>query len=248
MTNEPAASRPPHPTAEVPDRLFSENAAEERWRQRFSATRISLPDTARDAPDRAVYVSNAGGRYELYSWDIEAGRHTVATQRPDGTAHGTLSADGQHLLWFDDTDGDEFGRWRRQSFGGPPGSASPAMPSVEPGYPAGLEVGNDVEVAGFVDDDGTRIHLSVGGGEPAVVYQNGNDASVDGLSRDETVWVLAHSEHDTRRCGQCRCPTGECWRSWTTLPAEDSAPSPSRRFPATSGCWSATNATAVTSC
>ena len=189
----PSNHRPPgstHPDATVPDRLFADDGDDQRWRQRFSAIRLSLADPARDAPDHAVYVSNANGRYELYCWDIAADTHSVATHRPDGTAHGTLSADGRHLLWFDDTDGDEFGRWQQQPFGGPPGSSSPAMPNVEPGYPAGLEVGLHVAVAGFVDDHGTRIHLSLDGQEPTVVYRNSNDGSVDALSRDETIWLL----------------------------------------------------------
>ncbi len=198
----PSNHRPPgstHPDATVPDRLFADDGDDQRWRQRFSAIRLSLADPARDAPDHAVYVSNANGRYELYCWDIAADTHSVATHRPDGTAHGTLSADGRHLLWFDDTDGDEFGRWQQQPFGGPPGSSSPAMPNVEPGYPAGLEVGLHVAVAGFVDDHGTRIHLSLDGQEPTVVYRNSNDGSVDGLSRDETIWLLGHSEHGDSR-------------------------------------------------
>jgi dipeptidyl aminopeptidase/acylaminoacyl peptidase len=54
-------------------------------------------------------------------------------------------------------------------------------------------------IAGFSDDDGTRIHLSADGQEPAVVYSHADDASVDALSRDETIWVLAHSEHGDSR-------------------------------------------------
>ncbi len=193
---------PRHPVAPVPDRLFADEAADRRWRQRFSATRISLADPARDSPDRAVYLSNATGRYELYYWDIAADSHRQATDRPDGTSHGTLSADGSQLLWFDDTDGDEFGRWQQQPFGAAPGTSSPSMPTVDPGYPAGLEAGHRITVVGFVDDDGTRIHLSADGREPTVVYRHANDGSVDGLSKDESIWLLAHSEH-----GDSRYPT-----------------------------------------
>src|SRR5690349_5338658 len=39
------------------------------WEQRFRAPRVSLPDWAEDAPDRALFVSNATGTYELYTWD-----------------------------------------------------------------------------------------------------------------------------------------------------------------------------------
>ncbi|SDO87529.1 Dipeptidyl aminopeptidase/acylaminoacyl peptidase [Nakamurella panacisegetis] len=189
----------PHPNAAVPDRLFADDAMELTWRQRFSATRMSLADPARDVPERAVYVSNANGRYELYCWDIATGTHTMATERSDGTSHGTLSADGSTLYWFDDTAGDEFGQWQRQPFGSGPGSASLVLPTVDPGYSAGLEVGQQVIVAGFSDDDGTRIHLSLRGGEPAVVYRHAGDAGVDTLSRDESIWVLAHSEHGDSR-------------------------------------------------
>jgi len=202
-TAAPPAARPgdgpTHPSAAIPARLFTEDGAEDRWRQRFSSVRMTLPDFARDAPDRAIYLSNANGRYELYFFDVASGVHTVATERPDGTAHGTLSADGSHLVWFDDTEGDEFGRWQRQPFGSAPGSASPCLPTVEPGYPAGLEVGIKTILAGFSDDDGTRIHLSLDDQDPTLVYQNANDGSVDALSKDETLWVLAHSEHGDSR-------------------------------------------------
>ena len=119
-------SPPPrqHPVAEIPTVLFADNEAEQRWRQRFSAVRVSLPGWARDAVDRTVYVSNETGRYEVSCWDCAGNVHTVATDRPDGTIHATLSADGTRLWWFDDTGGDEFGSWQLQPFGSGPGSAS----------------------------------------------------------------------------------------------------------------------------
>lgn len=170
---------------------------------------------ARDDPDRTTYVSNATGRFEVYCWDVDADVHTLATSRPEGTTQATLSADGRQLWWFDDTQGDEFGRWRVQSFGaGPaepgtappaadqpaPGEHAPGLPEVAPGYPAGLEVGASVVVAGFSDDDGSRIHLSTdAGGSAAVVYRHEQDADVGALSVDERIWVLSHSEHGDSR-------------------------------------------------
>jgi len=209
--SEPA---PPgrHPAATVPTALFDDPAADGRWRARYSATRISLPSIARDAQHRTVYVCNASGRYEVYCWDVTHDKHTALTDRPDGTAHAQLSADGEQVWWFDDTAGDEFGVWRVQPFGSGParvgagqenpgqkGTAVQGLAGVAAGYPAGLEVGTHVVVGGFSDDDGTRIHLSRDSGAPELVYQHPEDGGVGALSADETIWVLAHSEHGDAR-------------------------------------------------
>lgn len=197
--NQDSPRRRQHPIAQIPTVLFAEPEAEHRWRQRFSAVRVSLPGWARDAPDRAVYVSNETGRYEVSCWDAREDVHTIATDRPDGTIHATLPPDGEQLWWFDDTGGDEFGSWHVQPFGSAPGSAVPALPTVPPGYPAGLEVGIRTVLVGFSDDDGTRIHLSLDGREPQVVYTHAEDGGVGALSTDETLWVLSHSEHGDSR-------------------------------------------------
>jgi hypothetical protein len=187
-----------HPAAVVPATLFDDPAAEQRWRGRFTAVRISLPDPARDAPDRAVFISNQSGRFELVCWDVATGAQVTATDRPDGTVHGTLSADGESLWWFDDTDGDEFGTWRHQPFGSGPGVAAEALPGVPRGFPAGIEVGRTLAIAGFSDDDGTRVHLA-GGGIIGVVYTHEADGGVAALTADESIWVLSHSEHGDSR-------------------------------------------------
>ena len=98
------------------------------WERRFRAPRVSLPEWALHAPHRCLYVSNASGTYELYAWDRAAGTTRQATDRPQGTSDGALSPDGEHVWWFDDTDGDEFGTWRRQPFtGGPDEDAAPGV-------------------------------------------------------------------------------------------------------------------------
>ncbi len=193
------AARGRHPAAVVPEHLLTDAAAERRWRARFSATRIGFADPARDEPDRAVFVSNAPGRYELFCWEVSAGDQQVATDRPDGTTSGMLTPSGADLWWFDDTDGDEFGRWRRQPFAAPPGAGVEALAGVQPGYPAGLELGRTVTLAGFADDDGTRIHAVLGEAAPTVAYRHPTDGHVAALSRDENIWVLGHSEHGDSR-------------------------------------------------
>lgn len=195
-TDRPDGTTAEFPAAVVPDAVLSDPVAEKRWRQRFLAARHSMPQPARDNPQRAVFVSNASGVYELYCADLsgDAPEYWQCTDREDGTTLGTLSANGMGLWWFDDDAGDEFGSWMAQPFGSPPGSAGEALPGVAPGYPAGLEVGQRVVLAGFTDDDGTRIHSRRDGGDLAVVYRNAADASVAALSRDESLWALSHSE------------------------------------------------------
>ena len=190
-----------HPAAEVPDRLFADDAAEARWRARFHAARVTLPDWARQAPDRTVYVSNASGVWEVYAWDRSTDTHRRVTDRPNGTLHATLSPDGEHVWWFDDTDGDEFGVWRREPFAGRPSGheAEIGLPGVPAGYPAGLSLGDGVCAAGVSSDEGTTIYLTRGRGDAEVIYRDEHDGGVAALSEDETLLAIAHSEHGDNR-------------------------------------------------
>ena len=83
-----------YPPAVVPDRLFDDAEAEARWRARFHAPRISVPEWARDAPEANVYVSNASGVWEVYAWNRATDEHRRVTDRPNGTLHSTPSPDG----------------------------------------------------------------------------------------------------------------------------------------------------------
>ena len=160
----------------------------------------AAPRAGRRRPDWYSVQRHRPNRGVEY-WDITTRRrHVPATDRPDGTTHATALRRRPPLWWFDDTDGDEFGSWRAQPFGVGPGQRAAALPDVPPGYPAGLR-GRHVRgrVAGFSDDDGTRIHLRRTGGEPEVVYRHAEDGGVGALSTDETVWVLSHSEHGDSR-------------------------------------------------
>ncbi len=185
-----------------------------RWEQRFRATRVSLPDWAQDAPHRCLYVSNPTGTFELYAWDRRTGEHRQVTSRANGTSDGTVSPDGEHVWWFDDTDGDEFGTWKRQPFGG--GADQEAAPGVPAAYPAGLEVGRDVVVVGCSTDDGSSIHV-VRPDSTSVLYASEHDADLAGLSSDERLVVLEHSEHGDSRHRALRVLTltGDVvWERW----------------------------------
>lgn len=184
------------------------------WEQRFRATRVSLPDWAEDAPHRCLFVSNPTGTFELYAWDRVAGTTRQVTSRANGTSDGALSPDGEQVWWFDDTDGDEFGSWKRQPFaGGPDVDAAPGVPAA---YPAGLEIGSRVVVVGCSTDDGSSIHVVRDGGV-SVLYASEHDADLAGLSRDEDLVVLEHSEHGDSRHRALRVLTldgGAVWERW----------------------------------
>ncbi|MBU7597341.1 prolyl oligopeptidase family serine peptidase [Streptomyces sp. P38-E01] len=181
------------------------------WEQRFRAPRVSLPEWAEDAPSRSLFVSNATGTFELYTWDRDSDRRSQATRRPNGTTFGTLSPDGEWLWWFADTDGDEFGVWRRQPFdaavegagadfvsGSDVDSASePAVAGLEPSYPSGLAIGRDgtTVVGRSTDTDGSTIHVLRPGGELREIYRHQESAGVGDLSHDSDLLVIEHTEH-----------------------------------------------------
>lgn len=163
------------------------------WEQRFRATRVTLPEWALDAPHRCLYVSNAGGAFELFAWDRTSGTSRQVTGRPHGTTDGALSPDGEQVWWFDDSAGDEYGTWKRQPFAG--GEDVAALPGVPPAYSAGLALGHGCVAVGCSDDDGAAVWLARDGAEPSVLYRSAQDAGLADLSRDETLLVLEHSEH-----------------------------------------------------
>ena len=181
----------------VPDSPALPPEVTERWQARFRAPRVSLPDWADDAPDRCLYSSDVSGVVEQYAWDRETGEHRQVTDRPNGTLIGTLSPDGETVWWFADTDGDEHGHWVTEPFAG--GDDEPALPGVEDGYSAGLDVGRSVVAAGTSTDAGTRIWVRRGDGAAQVIYANAEDAGVGGLSEDETLLAIGHSEHGDSR-------------------------------------------------
>ncbi|MCW2600357.1 MAG: peptidase prolyl oligopeptidase active site domain protein [Frankiales bacterium] len=166
------------------------------WEDRFRAPRVSLPEWAEDAPDRCVFSGNVTGTFELYAWDRSTGATQQATSRPNGTADGQVSPDGEWLWWFDDTNGDEFGTWNKQPFFG--GDVVEAAPGVPAGYSAGCEVGRRLAVLGVSTDDGSTVYVVRPTGTE-VLYTSTDDADVAALSRDDQLVLIEHSEHGDSR-------------------------------------------------
>ncbi|MEV5570574.1 prolyl oligopeptidase family serine peptidase [Spirillospora sp. NPDC052269] len=174
---------------------------EERWKARFRAARVSLPRWARDAPHRSTYRSNATGTWEIYVWDRETGARRQVTDRANGTWMGDVDPSGQWVWWFDDTDGDEFGVWKRTPFEGADGGtdAEIAVPGLDASYPSGLALGSRGTVlVGRSGEQGSTVHR-YRDGELTALYEHAEDAHVGALSRDESLTAIGHSEHGDSR-------------------------------------------------
>ena len=187
---------------------------EATWRRRFRAAQISLPLWARDEPERLIYSSNATGKWELYAWNRRAGLHHQISDRPEGTLRGRIDPAGEWIWWFDDAKGNEFGRWVVEPFpdgpDSPPLGQSPGSPSAEPGprsvapelppaYSAGLAIARSYAVIGSSTDAGAMVHVVRSDVPSRLLYAHREHASVAGLSRDETLLCLSHSEHGDSR-------------------------------------------------
>lgn len=181
--------------AELTDAVDAGRTPMPDWEKRFRAPRVGLPEWAEDAPDRSLFVSNATGTFELYAWDRASGERRRATDRPNGTTDGTLTPDGEWIWWFSDTDGDEFGGWMRQPFGG--GEDEPATPGLEPGYSSGLAIGRDgtAVVGRSTDEDGSTIHVVRPDEGPVEIYRHRESAGVGDLSHDGSMIAIEHTEH-----------------------------------------------------
>lgn len=171
--------------------------AEAAWRRRFRAPRIWFPTWARDEPQRVLYASNPSGKWEIYAWDRRADQRRQVTDRLEGTLAGPLDPTGEWIWWFDDERGNEFGRWMIEPFSG--GVRRPAAPDLPPAYGAGLALGRTFAVMRSSRDDETTVYLLYPDGDPAILYRHREHARVSGLSRDETLFCLRHSEHGDDR-------------------------------------------------
>ena len=158
---------------------------------------MDLPIWAEDAPDRLVYTSNHVGKWELFAWDRRSDSHRQLTDRREGTTEVTIDPGGDRVWWFDDTDGDEFGRWMVEPFSG--GEQRQAAPQLGRAYSSGLEVGRSVALLGRSTAEGGTVHVLRDGAEPELVYQHREESWLGGLSRDERLICFHHSEHGDSR-------------------------------------------------
>ncbi|HSR28817.1 MAG TPA: prolyl oligopeptidase family serine peptidase, partial [Actinomycetes bacterium] len=168
--------------------------SEPRWKQRYRAPSLTLPRWAPDDPDRLVYVSNLSGSWQVHAWDRAADRHRQVSDHPTGVVAAGLTPDGSRVVWFEDSKGDEVGRWLQQPFEG--GEATPLVTDAEPAWSAGLALGPKGRVAvGLASRDGFSVRVGEVGGSSEELYRHDEMVDVGGLSRDGRLLVVHHAEH-----------------------------------------------------
>ena len=108
------------------DLQLGENA---RWKERFRAPVVVWTRIAPANPTRGLAITNASGKYQLYSWDVPDGTLRQLTDRPTGILFGELSGDGRWVYFLDDREGNEIGHFVRIPFaGGEPQDLTPDLP------------------------------------------------------------------------------------------------------------------------
>ena len=173
------------------------------WEQRFRAPLSFLPEWSPQAPDRCVYASSESGVWQVHAWDVATGERRRVTDSKIGLTDGAPTLDGEGVLWFDDTTGDEAGRWLVQPFGG--GETRPFLDGAPYGWSEGLAQAPGIVVAGISDRDGFAIYVSLDGAPATELSRSTESIHLGGawdggfargaLSADGLLLCVEHSEH-----------------------------------------------------
>jgi dienelactone hydrolase len=175
----------------------------EPWVQRFRTPVSFLPEWSPFAPGHAVYTSNESGSWQVHALDVERDTRRQVTNDPVGLTDAVPTLDGEGVLWFEDTTGDESGSWLVQPFHG--GETRPFLEGVPHGWSEGLAQSPGLVVAGIADREGFAVHVSTNGGPARELLRSsewiGLGSVEDGgllrgaLSTDGALLCLEHAEH-----------------------------------------------------
>src|SRR5207302_4982629 len=80
------------------------------------------------------------------------------------------------------------------------GGSGPILRHLPPAYSARIAIGSSFEIVGRSrSDEGSTIYIVRDDAEPKLVYSHPQSAAVVGISRDERLFAIAHSEHGDSR-------------------------------------------------
>lgn len=129
------------------------------WERRFRLPLVAWTAIAPLAPRRGLLASNRSGMVQLYAWDVATDDLRPLTDRPEGEAMGTLSADGRFVFYLDDRLGNEIGHFVRIPYeGGAPEDLTPDLP---PYASFALTTSRSGGTLSFVAADPGGFHLYV---------------------------------------------------------------------------------------
>ncbi|MFC1419064.1 prolyl oligopeptidase family serine peptidase [Streptacidiphilus cavernicola] len=161
----------------------------------YQVYRPVLPLPSPSAPHLMVFTGDADGRCEVFTWDGRTSTARQVTDRPHGTLHCAVDADGA-VWWFDEDLGGT-GRWQVQPFGG--GPDTPALTGVAPGRHRGLAMSAVGTVAmGLSDGQALTVTLGRRGGPGAALLRTDDRATLIDLSPDGGLLVLGRGAASER--------------------------------------------------
>jgi dipeptidyl aminopeptidase/acylaminoacyl peptidase len=146
---------------------------------------------AHDHPARGVLLSTLGGRVEVFTFDAATtpAALTQVTDRPQGTLGARINADASAVFWFDDSAGDELGRWIRHDLA--TGTEVTVLPDLEPSYTAGLQLMPGGAVVGRLVDEGLEVAVADDNGSGRVVYSFDEPAYLIDATSDGSKALIA---------------------------------------------------------
>ena len=176
------------------------------WKRRYRTPTVGFPTWSRHAPDRLVYVSTESGVYQVHSWDLATGTRRQVSTESVGVVHGDVTGDGDWVVWNQDTTGNEAGRLVAAPFSG--GAPEPLVEDLPSGWTEGTALGLRRSAFAISDEDGFGLFVAAAGGRaieiahsPDSIVIGGSNSMVGGgpelggLSADESLLCVEHSEH-----------------------------------------------------
>lgn len=170
------------------------------WEQRFRAPRVLLPTWSDAAPARAVYVGTESGVWQAHAIDLATGARRRVTDHPVGVIEAHMSADGERVVWFEDENGDESGRWWAEPFGG--GDRSIFLEGLPHGWNEGISIRAGGVAAAISDRSGFGLFVAIGEGAPrelrrrsdSIRIQSDLGPSSGGLAHDLSMVAVESGE------------------------------------------------------
>lgn len=172
------------------------------WERRFRATTISMPSWSRRAPDRLAFISSESGVSQVHVRDGATGAQRRVTDHPVGAIYGTLTLEGDRVIYWHDETGDEAGQWLVEPFAG--GDAAPLLAGVPQGWNGGLSLAPDLVAAVISNADGFSVYVSANGEDAELILRdsdwvgiggrNHDRADLGGLSADGSMLALEHGD------------------------------------------------------